>query len=139
MDQEQEKKLLKEAFEAFKSGNDGELRDKVKTLVWVSEADAYTLACMFKLHLESPGNKFSAEERFCGECVLGQLYLIAKDEISERDFVLQALAKAQDHFDQAYVIWESLPGRDVDVGEKIKKGYLVAERNINGVNMFFNH
>jgi hypothetical protein len=139
MDQEQERKLLKEAFEAFKSGNDGELRDKVKTLVCASEAATYDLACMFKLHMESPGNKFSSEERFYGECVLGQLYLIAKDEISERDFVLRVLAKAQDHFDQAYVRWESLPGRDVDAGEKIKKGYLVAERNINTVNMFFNH
>jgi hypothetical protein len=133
----QERELLKQAFEAFKAENAKELRDKAKALVYVPEAATYDLAIMFYSHLNSPGSKFFPQEKFYGECVLGQLYFMVTDESSDRDLVVRALREAQDHFDQAYVMSESLPGSDSEVVELIKKKYVAAENIINGVNMFF--
>lgn len=137
MDLAQEKELLKQAFEAFKAGNDGELRDKVKILLCVPEAATYDLAIMFYGDLNSSGNEFSPKEQFWGECVLGQLYFMVQGESIDRDLVVKALGEAQDHFDQAYVISESLPESDTEAVEILKARYLEADKKISGVNMMF--
>lgn len=132
----QERELLKQAFEAFKAENAKELRDKAKALVYVPEAATYDLAIMFYSHLNSPGSKFFPQEKFYGECVLGQLYFMVQGESIDRDLVAKALGEAQDHFDQAYVISKSLFESETEAVEILKKKYLEAEKMINGVNMF---
>jgi hypothetical protein len=132
----QERKLLKQAFEAFKAGNDEELRNKAKALAYVPEVAAYDLAVKFYSTLNCPGNKFSPREKFYGECVLGQLYFMVQGESIDRDLVAKALGEAQDHFDQAYVISKSLFESETEAVEILKKKYLEAEKMINGVNMF---
>ncbi|HOX30187.1 MAG TPA: hypothetical protein P5080_03475 [Candidatus Paceibacterota bacterium] len=137
MDLAQESKLLEQAFKAFKAGNDKKMRDKAKALAYIPEAPNYNLAIMFYSHLNSPGNEFSPKEQFWGECVLGQLYFIAKDETIDRDLIVKASSEAQDHFDRAYVISKSMPKSDTKAVEMLKARYLEADKKIRGVNMLF--
>lgn len=134
MNLEEERAVLKNAFEAFKVGNDSQLRQCVENLI-CAQGNVYDLAVIFEADMNSPGKKFSPEEKFYGECVSGQLYFMAMNETCDRDLVVKSLGEAQNHFDQAYVISESLPEHHADAMEMLKQRYLSAEKMINGVNM----
>lgn len=135
MNFKEEMRLLESAFKAFLIGHITELRESVKNLICVPEAANYDLAINLGRYLEVNRDNMSQDQKFWGECVLAQLYLLATDQLETKKTILDAVHSSQNHFEAAYLIWQKLPNRDDKVLESLKNGYSKAEKRITGCMM----